>query len=50
MLEKSGHDERAYAYLLYRIWEGDDVLEDVINALELDGYIDDNQEWIHNDQ
>lgn len=41
--------KKEYAYLLYRMWEGDDVLDQVIENLVEDGFIDENQEWIYDD-
>jgi hypothetical protein len=39
-----------YAYLAYRMWGGDDVLDQLVEALTEDGFIDENQEWIEEDE
>ncbi len=38
-----------YAYIGFRMWEGDDVLDQFVAMLVEDGFIDDDQEWICED-
>ena len=43
-------DAKYYAYLAYRMMEGDDILEQLFSALSRDGFIDpDSQEWIYDE-
>jgi hypothetical protein len=41
---------KEYAYLAFRMWEGDDVVDQLVEALQADGFIDENQEWKYDDE
>jgi hypothetical protein len=42
--------KKGYAYLAYRMWEGDNVLDQLIEALTEDGFINEDQEWAEDDE
>ncbi len=42
-------DTKTYAYLLYQTFEGDDVIDDAFVHLRVDGFVDDNDEWVYDE-